>query len=70
MHDYTDHFVMLFTPHGRMGGAGRRVADERQNDPELSNELYRPVFPCSIRGGCGHRDNSGSFDQNVIRDET
>ena len=52
----TDHFVMLFTPHGRISDAGRRVAHEKQHDPELPNEPYRPVFPCSIRGGCGRRD--------------
>jgi hypothetical protein len=42
--EYTDHFVMLFTPHGRISDAGRRVAHEKQHDPELPNELYRRCF--------------------------
>ena len=36
-----DHFVMLLTPHGRIGGAGRRVAREKQHDPSMLNELCR-----------------------------
>jgi len=49
---------MLFTPHGRIGDGGRRVAHVKQHDPELPNELYRPAFPCSIRGGCGRRNTT------------
>jgi hypothetical protein len=46
---------MPFTPRGRIGGAGLRIAREKLRDPEQPPEFYRPVFPCSIRGGCDRR---------------
>ena len=51
--------MLLFTPHGRIGGPGRRVAREKQRDPEQPPELCRPVFPCSIPMD-GHVDGAGA----------
>ena len=56
---------MPFTPHGRIGGAGRRVSREKLRDPEQPPEFYRPVFPCSTRDGCGRRGNSEFNRQEV-----
>ena len=33
--------MLPFTPHGRTGGAGRRVAREKQHDPELGERTLR-----------------------------
>ena len=49
---------MPLAPQGRIGGAGRPVAPEKQLDPELPNEFCYPASPCSIRGGCDRRGNS------------
>jgi hypothetical protein len=66
--DYRDHFVSLFTPHGRIGGAGRRIAREKQHDPGLLNELCGPASPCSNRGECGGHANSEGNRQEVASD--
>jgi hypothetical protein len=63
--EYRDHFVMLLTPHGRTGGAGRRVACEQQRDPEPMPELCGPASPCSTRGACGRRGTTRQLNTHI-----
>ena len=63
-----DHFLVPSTPHGHIGGAGRRVARGKQRDPGQPPELYRPVFPCLIRGGCGRRGSNGRIRRAAVSD--
>jgi len=56
---------MPFTPHARIGGAGRRVAHEKQRDPGLLNELCDPASACSTRGGCDRRGTTRQLNTHI-----
>src|ERR1039458_78565 len=63
-----DHFLVPSTPHGHIGGAGRRAARGKQRGPGRPPELYRPVFPYLIRGGCGRRGSNGRIRRAAVSD--